>query len=383
MPNQDHYSLLAGTIRAHPPNITIARLKPLLDNLGITRVANVTGLDTIGLPVAVSIRPTAKHLSVSQGKGLTWELAYLSAIMESCEGYHAENPAAPHLEGSYQKLKKYFPVINPILFADTIFNPNSLTKLNLVWTEAHDLINKKKVYLPYYLINFDLSAAHPEGVYFNPSSNGLAAGNTLEEAICHSIYELIERDSLFKFAKLHSKQKNLRQINLETIESSINQQLLMKYHQANIRVKVWEISTRLDVPAFYSEIYDDNFFRNLPTFRGSGAHLNKEVALSRALTESAQSRLTYITGSREDISSNFYQRTAIHRDGYHAGIKNFQSCLQPVVNYNFNDQITYLLNTLIKHQYQHVYLVNHTKAKFQIPVVHLFIPHLKFKMTHL
>jgi ribosomal protein S12 methylthiotransferase accessory factor len=45
---------------------------------------------------------------------------------------------------------------------------------------------------------------------------------------------------------------------------------------------------------------------------GSGAHLDPHVALSRAITEAAQSRLTQITGSREDIHPAAY-RPAVHR----------------------------------------------------------------------
>jgi ribosomal protein S12 methylthiotransferase accessory factor len=37
-------------------------------------------------------------------------------------------------------------------------------------------------------------------------------------------------------------------------------------------------------------------------FSGSGAHLDPEVALVRALTEAAQSRGVYIAGSRDDLS---------------------------------------------------------------------------------
>ena len=53
-----------GTHRTVPPAETLARLKPLLPKMGITRLANVTGLDTIGIPVVMSVRP---RLAVAVG----------------------------------------------------------------------------------------------------------------------------------------------------------------------------------------------------------------------------------------------------------------------------------------------------------------------------
>src|SRR4051812_28921774 len=59
-----------GTHRAVPPAETVARLPPHLSRLGITRVADITGLDRIGIPVFQGIRPLSRAIVVSQGKGL-------------------------------------------------------------------------------------------------------------------------------------------------------------------------------------------------------------------------------------------------------------------------------------------------------------------------
>ena len=81
---------LGGTVREIAAEETFARIKPALSNFGITRVANITGLDTIGIPVWTVVRPLGRSLSVSQGKGVTHELAVVSGIMESIEVFHAE-----------------------------------------------------------------------------------------------------------------------------------------------------------------------------------------------------------------------------------------------------------------------------------------------------
>src|SRR5882672_4545796 len=79
-----------GTRRAVPPLETLRRIRPRLRAAGITRLADVTGLDWIGIPVYQAIRPNSRTLSASQGKGLTRAQAQVSALMEALEGFHAE-----------------------------------------------------------------------------------------------------------------------------------------------------------------------------------------------------------------------------------------------------------------------------------------------------
>src|SRR4051812_35005545 len=85
----------AGTHRCVSPAETVARLRPHLAGMGITRVANVTGLDVIGIPVVMVCRPNSRSLSVSQGKGLDLDAARASGLMESVEMFHAERAIGP------------------------------------------------------------------------------------------------------------------------------------------------------------------------------------------------------------------------------------------------------------------------------------------------
>src|SRR5205823_13980931 len=79
-----------GTHRTADPGETLARVRPHAARMGITRLGNITGLDRIGIPVAVAVRPNSRSVSVSQGKGLGLSQAMASALMEACEGFHAE-----------------------------------------------------------------------------------------------------------------------------------------------------------------------------------------------------------------------------------------------------------------------------------------------------
>src|SRR6478609_1704254 len=84
-----------GSQRARLPMETLEQILPIKHQFGITRVANVTGLDRIGLPVVLVTRPNSRSVAVSQGKGTSLEAAKVSALMEGIELWHAENLVRP------------------------------------------------------------------------------------------------------------------------------------------------------------------------------------------------------------------------------------------------------------------------------------------------
>jgi ribosomal protein S12 methylthiotransferase accessory factor len=84
-----------GTHRLVSPRETLARVRPFLPTMGITRIAVVIGLDTIGIPVVMTIRPNSRSLAVAQGKGWDLDAAKTSAVMEAVESYHAEHTQLP------------------------------------------------------------------------------------------------------------------------------------------------------------------------------------------------------------------------------------------------------------------------------------------------
>ena len=60
---------LPGTHRAAPFADTISRAEAVAPRLGITRIADITGLDHIGIPVVLAVRPAGRSLSVARAKG--------------------------------------------------------------------------------------------------------------------------------------------------------------------------------------------------------------------------------------------------------------------------------------------------------------------------
>src|SRR5689334_3494323 len=74
---------------------TVSRLRAHMAAMGITRLADLTGLDRIGLPVFAAIRPNSRSVATSQGKGLTHDAARAAALMEAAESWHAERIEGP------------------------------------------------------------------------------------------------------------------------------------------------------------------------------------------------------------------------------------------------------------------------------------------------
>src|SRR4051794_10719641 len=168
-----------GTHRTANPGETLARVRPDAARMGITRLGNITGLDHIGIPVAVAVRPNSRSVSVSQDKGLELSQAMASALMEACEGFHAEE-IGPCRRASYRDLAESDTVIEPASLCPgpMPFAPDA----QISWIEGFDLLRREACWVPAEIVHTDYTLQQPEG-YFLCGSNGLASGNHPIEAI--------------------------------------------------------------------------------------------------------------------------------------------------------------------------------------------------------
>ena len=379
--NTEKFYQLGGSYRCCLPHETLQKIKPLFPKLGITRIAQVTGLDELGIPVATCIRPNSKHLSVSQGKGITQELANISAIMESVEGYHAENPPAGELVGCYKKLCHNSAFINPALFSNLRFVPSYFDTHEIAWVKGLNMNTEESVFLPHVLVCLDSTVLRPEYNFLSVSTNGLASGNSYEEALCHAFFEIIERDALCRWQRLPDNQKMERQLDLDTITSDIHHDLLHRFAKSNIQVRVWNItSTCLPIPSFHCSIRG-----RLGIFTGTGTHFSKEIALTRALTEAAQARLTLISGNRDDVFPDYYFKRAselnlfqnhIVQNGHYS----YQDIFEPEFSYDFKENVRQIVQLLVSQGFRNVLVVDHTKREFGIAVVQVFVPNCGSKI---
>ncbi len=378
------YYDIGGTIRALQPNKTRENLASILNKIGITRIANITGLDNLGIPVVTCIRPNAKHLSVSQGKGITKTLAEISAIMESIECYHMENPEDPVMHGSYIDLKSSYRLvdIHTLTQLSHCCVHHGLASYPLEWAACVELNSGVSHYIPYVLTCLDSTRPHPAYNFFRASTNGIAAGNTRDEALCHSLCEIIERDALYKWKKSPIDDRQMTRLINHSIDDDVINQLLFNIHESDLEVKIWDVTSNLKIPTFHCTIDNKNVFRGQRFFSGTGTHLSKSIALLRAITEAIQARLTLISGNRDDVFHDYYFRQSMgnmsHNNTEDVSVKLYQHCINLKLNQSFEQDINQLSKNIYDAGYPSIFIIDHTQKELAIPVVQTVIPGMLF-----
>ncbi|MFD7894623.1 YcaO-like family protein [Streptomyces sp. NPDC059743] len=288
--------VLDGTVRARTPEETWRALEPELECLGITRVACLTGLDHLGTPVWTAIRPRAHTLVTSQGKGASDVLAKISAVLESAELWHAEQPqpTAP-VHGSYRDLEPPYPMaLLPVKFAH-----EGLKDIELDWVAGTGLTSGQDILVPAGLARRRLRRDVTQPDLFHVTSNGLACGNTLDEAILHGLFEVIERDVLHRDYAGGGQQRTL--IDPQSVDDPYCRDLIDRFLTAGMFLEIALVDSAHQIPVCAAYIWSEDY---PVVFAGSGCHRDPHIALSRALTEAAQSRLTCIAGTRDDLDSH-------------------------------------------------------------------------------
>jgi YcaO-like protein with predicted kinase domain len=292
--------LFEGSHRTRLPRETLEQLLPIKHRFGITRVANVTGLDRIGLPVVLVTRPNSRSVAVSQGKGTSLEAAKASAVMEAIELWHAENFLRPMLYASYSEIERRIPVID-VSRLPRLKGSRYSENLRMHWVEGSNLRSGEPIFVPYEMVHADYAYPDPPGHgSFPASTNGLASGNHPLEAICHAIWEVVERDAMTLWHHLPVDRRTATMIDPATIDCPISADILLRIQRAGLDVALWDASSDIGIATLYCLITD----RDDPQGHigvGSGTHADRRVALARTLTEAVQTRMNYITGSRDDL----------------------------------------------------------------------------------
>jgi ribosomal protein S12 methylthiotransferase accessory factor len=372
-----------GAHRTCRPEETIARFQPLASICGITRVANVTGLDYLGIPTYVASRPLARSLSVSMGKGATHAAAKASALMEALEFWHAEHIRLPLRYECAALLAKEERILAPQEFTTTVAIDDTRP---LLWVEGRSLFDEEPIWVPFGAVH--LNAVEPMEGGRNPfqvGSNGLASGNTMTEAIVHSVCELIERDATtLWFVDPREGSDKRTQVDLSTIQSSALRDVLDRIEAAGLHVGLFDTTTETEIPSFNAVLFDDPGPRAMGYFWGFGCHLDPVVAASRALTEAAQCRLAEITGAREDIAPEDFLQN--RDDEELEEMKEWLS--SPAATRDFHQTATVATDTVLgdldvlrsalcRAEIRDAAVVDLSREELGVPVVKVLIPELE------
>ncbi len=375
-----------GTHRTIDPRETVERILGLAPIFGITRVANVTGLDVIGLPVVMVTRPNSRSLAVSQGKGLDLAAARASGLMEAIELWHAERIDRPVRLATHNQLR-FSHRIATIGGLPRCSGASFHDELKTLWIEGVDLPTGEPVLLPYELVHMDTTRPMPPGSgCFAFSSNGLASGNHRLEAISHALCEVIERDANTVAEMGGEAAEAATRVDLDTVDDPLCREVLDLYARAGVLVGVWDITSDLGVPAFRALVMDREAdpFQIRGAGGGMGCHPSRGVALLRALTEAAQSRLTTIAGARDDMPLKKYEswRDAdalerLRRNVVQAAAPRDFRTAPDFSGETFEEDLAALLERLAAAGLSEVIAVDLTHPALQLPVVRVVVPGLE------
>jgi ribosomal protein S12 methylthiotransferase accessory factor len=416
--------------RIKPVEDTISEIMPLCKRLGVTRISDITYMDKLYIPNYTAVLPgTEDSIWVYSGKGETKAHAKASALMESIERYSSLSSSYPRsfIQGSYLQLSKSY---NKVLHPDEVVEPVEQTfdpRSSIIdFLPGFDLIGNEKVLIPAQLALSRYSAKFPAICVFPYShTNGLASGNVLEEAICHALCEVIERDAA-SIADLCAS--SIPYTILENIINSLKKARDEEYPVTQIPedkfvddpsifpdVDISEIAgefepikflvkkfTDLGIPLLVKDITQKDI--GIPTFvassiewitssygyfaKGYGTHPDARIALIRAITELSQTRAGNIQGARDDLKKIGYKENDeiykrkwqfIHTSSLtNKNNKTIKfSNIRTYMNKDILDDVRLILNSLRKAGLRRVIIVDLTVPEVRIPVVRAIVPGLE------
>lgn len=271
----------------------------LFQKFGITRVAELTKLDTVGYPVYSVTRPLGQTVSVNAGKGLDNFQARAGAVAEGVEFHTFENP--PRRRGWVKEVHAYqLPLAGLLPWARGAkvtdkFRVELVTKFS---THA-------PVFFPSDLVWLSERRAAPSGL-FQQTSNGQAVGPCQDDALLAGIYEVVERDAISVWTHIWDALKTSPPlVDLEKVPGSVKE-IVNRIERSALKVLLYYCTIDIPFPVFWAVILDP--YGGLAPFAGWGSAIVAEQAAIRALLEALQARCVYISGARDDVfRRNFEQ----------------------------------------------------------------------------
>ena len=382
----EEITYFTGTHRVIAPSKTIEINENKLKVAGITRIADITDLDRIGLPIYTAIRPTAEdgEVSIYGGKGITKDHAKASAMMEGFERYSAERQDIDEtIIASLSEIEEFGEYIDPkSLNLPKEFEKKDISDLSLEWSKSIDLISNREYYIPTNAIYHPYISKDDSQSLFKSNTNGLASGNILEEAILHGIFEVIERDAWSIFELTH---KNYAQIDISSIENEIIIDIIEKFESEGIKIKLMDFTADIKIPTIAASA-DDTITKDAGLLTlGMGTHLDPEVAILRALTEVAQSRATQINGAREDtVRADFAREAGYERmkriNKFYFRDEEEQIKLSDIENKSTSSitrDIEIVKDELVSNDIQKILYSNLTRPELDVSVVRVVIPEME------
>ena len=168
------------------------------------------------------------------------------------------------------------------------------------------------------------------------------------------------------------------------IDDPMLAEMQKKFTDAKVDVIIRDITSDIGIPTI-AAVADDVLLKDPSLLTiGIGTHTNARIAVMRALTEVAQSRLTQIHGAREDtITADLRKKMGYDRvkriNGYwfkDNGTVNYDE-LHSYDSDDFARDIQFAIDALKKQGLDRVIVVDLTREEIGVPVVRVIVPGLE------
>jgi len=364
------------THRSKTPDSTLQFIERIKETVGMLSFRNATEVDRIGIQVFTCdrIRPDGSMTSHT-GKGVSPIQAQVSITMESIERYCSEfreEYLNKLVRGSYNHLKSKFSVLDPremILSGLSAYDHDR----EIHWTWGCDLSRGEEILVP------ACAVYHPfhedQILIMNTHTNGIAAGNTMEEAVIHGLAEVVERDA-WSIAQYTQHFHDAIFIE-DDRENEFIIGIFEKFEKAGIEIVAKDLTTDVGIPVV-AAFSRDLLHQTMETIDGFGSHLDPKVATVRALLEIATTRALFIQKyglegmcetaplylrQGEDENPRFYAYNQ-------KGIKELE------VGYSDDiyDDVQSMISKLRARGLDRVIAVNLTRSDVDIPTVRMIVP---------
>ncbi|MGE0449926.1 MAG: TOMM precursor leader peptide-binding protein [Vicinamibacterales bacterium] len=256
--------------------------------------------------------------SSSGGKGRTDAQARASALCEAIERTSGSfDGSEPVVRGRAGEIANPVPPNAMMLFSDAQFAAreswNARGNLRLTvpepfdddeaidWAPAWSLTRQRIAHVPAGCCYF----GHPDHRVCRVTSNGHAAGNTIEEAVLQGFMELVERDSvaIWWYNRLRRPA-----VDLDSFDDPFFHSVLQKQAALGRRCWVLDLTFDFGIPAFVSvSAWPDREFDEVMV--GFGAHFDARLAIGRAITEAAQMRAPGLSSPADNAHLDDYRRS--------------------------------------------------------------------------
>ena len=404
---------------------TLRRAEEIARQIGVTRLANITYLDVLAIPNYSAVLPaTEDYIWVYSGKGPTHAHAKASALMESIERYSSlpsrKDNKARLIRASYEYMSKEYG-------RDVVLHPDDVVEqlkfpfdesMVMDFVEGIDLFTNEHVYVPAGLVlpRYDPDYRQAINPFKYSHTNGLASGNVIEEAICHALCEVIERDavslaelaaSAIPFHRLNYAREALsakgynivdihdmfiddpnlfHDVDVSSVEFKYARYLINRFKEADVPLLIKDITSDIGIPTFIATsiqwiTHDYGYLAE-----GHGTHPDANIALVRAITEVSQTRAANIQGARDDLRKMDYSmgNTAENKawQFMHSKNKKDFNSIKSYHNDDILEDINLILRNLRRAGLDRAIIIDLTNSSIKIPVVRAIVPGLEtFKVS--